>query len=186
MGKLYDELNERLQKFILKQKLFFVSSAPLAGEGLVNLSPKGFDTLRILDSHHVIYLDMMGSGVETVANLKENGRLVMMFCSFDEHAYILRLHGQGSVVEKADARFDAWLPLFPEIPRMAVRSFIHLEIERIADSCGWGVPIYEFKDTRPTYWKKVEHVGIDGIRQDQLEMSMVSLNGLPALNEPSV
>ena len=184
MAKLYDQLDERLQRFILDQKMFFVASAPLSGEGRVNLSPKGFDSFRILDPKTVAYLDYTGSGVESIAHLKENGRFVIMFCSFDKAPVILRLHGRGSVIERSDPDWSDLSPKFPD-SRMA-RAIIKLSIERICDSCGWGVPMYEFKGERDQYANYDAQLDDEGLKQDQLKWNMKSLDGLWGLKATSV
>lgn len=183
MAKLYEKLDERLQEFILEQQMFFVASAPISEDGLVNISPKGLDTLQIIDSKTVAYLDLTGSGVESIAHIKENGRFVMMFCSYDKNPLILRLHGKGSVIEKSDAEWDSLRSKFQDFP--AIRAIIKLSIERIADSCGWGVPLYEFMGTRDQYFGFADKLGEDGLRKAQLKYNMASLDGLPALDEPS-
>ena len=124
MGKTYDEITPELRQFIEAQKMFFVATAPLAGEGLVNLSPKGYDTLRILDERRVAYLDLGGSGIETVAHLKENGRMVMMWCAFEGRPNIVRLHGRGTVHQRDSPGFEELAHHFPEIP--GARSIIAL------------------------------------------------------------
>ena len=142
MGKIYEELEPRLQDFIMAQKMFFVGSAPLGGDGLINISPKGLDTFRILDNKTVAYLDLTGSGIESIAHIKENGRFVIMFCSFDEKPLILRLHGTAQVIENSD---NDWPSLAEKFSIMdGARAIIKLDIQRIADSCGWGVPKYDY------------------------------------------
>ena len=117
MSKLYEELDEHLQRFILDQKMFFVASAPRSDDGQINVSPKGLDTLRILDSKNIAYVDLTGSGVESIAHIKENGRFVMMFCSFDKKPLILRLHGRGQVIEKSDEEWTVLQAHFPDYLR---------------------------------------------------------------------
>ena len=184
MAKIYEELDDRLGQFIMNQKMFFVGSAPLAGDGLVNISPKGMDGLRILDSKTVAYLDLTGSGIESVAHVKENGRFVIMFCSFDTSPMILRLHGRAEVIERANAEWQQIRPLFPE-SRMA-RAIIKVSVSRISDSCGWGVPKYKFIGERVQYQKYAEQIDDTELRQAQLETNMKSINGLPGLEHPSV
>lgn len=184
MGKQYDELTASLQEFIREQHMFFVGTAPLAGDGLANVSPKGLDTLRILGPRTVAYLDLTGSGIETVAHLKENGRMVMMFCSFGPRPLILRLHGKGRAFEKSDPEYARLAEHFPKLP--AARAIIQLDIERIADSCGWGVPRYTYEGTRDTYFKYAEKLGDEGIRQGQIGYNLESLDGLEGLKQPSV
>ena len=183
MGKLYDELNDQLLEFIAVQKMFFVGSAPLAGEGHVNISPKGKDCFRVVDNHTVAYLDMTGSGAETIAHVKENQRLVFMFCAFEGRPLTLRLHGKGDVVERSHEDFAQLIALFPELP--AVRSIIRMRITRIADSCGWVVPEYEFKGMRDYYDKYAANKSDADMRASQLKSNMLSIDGLAALSEPS-
>ena len=184
MSKIYEELDERLRQFIMRQKLFFVASAPRSDTGLINVSPKGMDTLRILDGTTIAYLDLTGSGVESIAHLKENGRFVMMFCSFDEQPLILRLHGRGRVVEKSDSEWEKLRPRFPEFP--TARAIVVLSILRIADSCGWGVPRFDFAGPRDQYGNYASRIGEDGLRQAQLKSNLSSIDRLPGLKEPSV
>ena len=184
MSKVYEELDDRLCQFIEKQKIFFVGSSPLRDDGLVNISPKGMDSLRILDSTTVAYLDFTGSGIETVAHVKENGRLAIMFCSFDTSPMIVRLHGRAKVVETTSDAWERMQPLFPA-SRMA-RAIIILSITRISDSCGWGVPMYEYVGERDQYQKYAERIDDSGLRQAQLESNLKSIDGLPGLERPSI
>lgn len=183
MGKLYEELTPKLIEFISEQKLFFVGTAPLNQEGHVNISPKGMESLQVLDNKTVAYLDVTGSGVETISQIKENGRLVFMFCAFEGKPFILRLHGQGSVIEKDDDEFQTLENHFVELP--GVRSIIKLDITRIADSCGWNVPLYNFAGTRDYYQNFADKLGPEGIRKGQLASNMSSIDGLPGLTKPS-
>ena len=183
MGKLYTELDERLRAFIGEQQLFFIATAPRSDEGLVNCSPKGLDTLRILDNRTLAYADLTGSGAETIAHLKENGRFVLMFCSFGSKPLILRLHGRGEVIECADPRFAGLSAHFPEI--RGTRAIIRLNVTRIADSCGWGEPRYEYAGERDTYFRYVGALSDDELAQAQEDSNLVSLDGLPALSGPA-
>src|SRR5436190_23111959 len=146
MSKLYEALDERLKGFIAAQKMFFVASAPLSGEGHVNLSPKGYDSFKLLDDRTVAYLDLGGSGVETLAHVRENGRITLMFVAFEGPANILRLYGEGKAVTMGEPGFDALLALFPGFVRAS--AVIKVRVTRIADSCGGGVPLLEFKSAR--------------------------------------
>jgi hypothetical protein len=184
VGKIYDELNDELVSFIEAQKLFFVGTAPAASNGHINISPKGMDSFRVLGATAVAYLDVTGSGVETLSHVKENGRLVIMFCAFDGKPLILRLHGQAEVLERRHPEFAALLDLFPELP--GTRSIVRLNVTRIADSCGWNVPVYEYSGTRDYYQNYAEHLGEDGMREAQLAANMAGIDGLPGLSEPSV
>jgi hypothetical protein len=183
MSKVYDELTPKLIEFIAAQKMFFVGTAPLSADGHVNVSPKGMDSFRVLDSRTVAYLDVTGSGVETVAHVKENGRLVIMFCAFAGRPFILRLHGRAEVLERAHPEFDALASRFPVLP--GSRSIVRLSVRRIADSCGWTVPLYEFVGVRDYYDNHAAKLGPEGIRQGQLAANMRSIDGLRGLDGPS-
>ncbi|HIG41056.1 MAG: pyridoxamine 5'-phosphate oxidase family protein [bacterium] len=182
MAKLYAQLDDKLIKFIESQHMFFIGTAPLSGDGLVNLSPKGMDTLRILDEKTIAYLDLTGSGSETIAHLKQNGRFVLMFCSFTNKPMILRLHGKGVVLESDHSDYPALLKKFPE--RRGTRAIIKLSAERIADSCGWGVPEYEFVQERDTYTKYAANLSDEDFRKGQIANAR-SLDDLPSLATPS-
>jgi hypothetical protein len=184
MSKLYEALTPQLIAFIEAQKMFFVGTAPLCRTGHVNISPKGMDCLRVLDNRTVAYLDVTGSGVETLSHVKENARLVMMFCAFEGKPFILRLHGEADVVETHHAEFCALKDRFPDLPGM--RSIIRLNVTRIADSCGWTVPLYEFAGTRDYYDNYARKLGADGIRAGQLAANMRSIDGLDGLEKPSL
>src|SRR5208283_2618012 len=139
MGKIRSAIDDVARQFIEAQKIFFVASAPFDASGHVNLSPKGLDTFRILGPTAVAYIDFNGSGVETIAHLKENGRIVLMFCAFQGPPNIFRLYGQGRVVEPQEAEYAALAQSFPGSE--SVRSIIVVELTRVTDSCGYGVPL---------------------------------------------
>lgn len=175
MAKFYTELNDTLQTFINQQHLFFVSTAP--DEGRINLSPKGMDTFRCLDSKTVIYLDLIGSGNETAAHLTENGRITLMFCSFGEKPLILRLYGQGRVIHPRDT---AWADLYGLFdPQVNARQIIQLELDSVQTSCGFGVPEYEFKNRRNHMAQWAEQKGEGGLVKYQREHNQKSIDGLP-------
>jgi hypothetical protein len=188
MGRLYETHTPDLIAWIERQHLFFTATAPGDG-GHVNCSPKGVDTLRVLDPLTVVYLDLTGSGAETIAHLRDNGRIVLMFCAFEGPPKILRIHGHGDVVPRGDARFKEllqhFLPLTPPFLASA-RSIVQIDIERIADSCGYGVPVmrYEGERRQLAEWtdNRLRKHGPDAIRQYQLEKNMVSIDHLPALD----
>lgn len=184
MGKQYQALTPELIRFIADQQMFFVGTAPLSGEGHVNISPKGMDSLRVLNDTTLAYLDVTGSGVETISHIRENGRLVMMFCAFEGRPFILRVHGKGSVIETKDASFPALRAHFGDLP--GVRAIIKLDITRIADSCGWNVPLYAYEGTRDYYQNYADKLGPEGLREGQLAANMQSIDGLPGLTEPSI
>ena len=183
MGKIFDELNSDLCDFISRQKMFFVGSAPVDTEGMVNISPKGSDSFRILNSKTVAYLDLTGSGIESVAHIKENGRFVIMFCSFDQSPKIVRLHGKAVVFERNSVEWDSLQDQF-KVPLIG-RAIIQLAINRVSDSCGWGVPMYEYMGDRELFGKYERQVDTEKLRQSQLENNMQSNDGLPGLQRPS-
>ncbi|HEY1476915.1 MAG TPA: pyridoxamine 5'-phosphate oxidase family protein [Chthoniobacterales bacterium] len=143
MGKIYESIDEKLRNWLSAQKVFFVATAPLSREGHVNCSPKDCGSFRVIDEQTVVYLDLTGSGVETVAHVKENERIVLMFCAFAGAPKIVRLHGDGEVIEPDHAEFDQLRANFPST--VGIRSFIKVHLTRISDSCGYGVPLYEFR-----------------------------------------
>jgi hypothetical protein len=164
--------------------MFFVGTAPLSESGHVNISPKGMDSLRVLDARTLAYLDLTGSGIETVSHVKENGRLVLMFCAFEGKPFILRLHGRAEVIEAGHPEFKTLLAHFPTLP--GTRSVIRLNATRIADSCGWTVPLFNFAGTRDYYDNYAEKLGKEGIREGQLAANMLSIDGLKGLEGPSM
>ena len=193
MGKVFETIDEQLQRWIKRQALFFVATAPLDGDGHVNVSPKGpIGSLRVLGPRRVAYLDIVGSGAETIAHLRENGRIVIMLCAFEGPPRILRLHGRGEVVEPGDARFDELLAEAgfedPAVPQSR-RAVIVVDVTRIADSCGYGVPLlsYEGEREHAVKWaeKKLRVGGEAAIRAYERKHNTASLDGLPALDRGS-
>ena len=182
MGKLYTEIDERNATFIKAQHMFFVATAPVDLDGHLNLSPKGLDAFRMLDSLTVAYLDLTGSGIETIAHLEENGRIVLMFCAFEGPPRILRLHGRGDVLEAGTPAFEALRPLWPDYE--GVRSIIRVRLDRISDSCGFGVPRYTFAGDRTQLLEWAAHEGPDGLQAYRAEVNRRSIDSLPGL--PSV
>ncbi len=182
MGKEYTEIDDRIQRWMGRQRMFFVSTAPLAGDGLVNCSPKGLDAFRVLDPHRIGYVDVGGSGIETVAHLKENGRIVIMMCAFEGPPKIYRFYGQGIVVEPHDEAFEKLLAEFP--PQPAARNIIIVQIERIMDSCGYGVPLYEFKDHRDSIHNWRASKTDESVAEYWATNNAKSLDGLPGLKLP--
>ena len=179
MGQVHDAIDERNAAFIRRQQMFFVATAPLSGEGLVNLSPKGLDCFAILDPLCVAYLDLVGSGIETVAHLRENGRIVFMFCAFDGPPKILRLYGRGEAVEPGDPDWDELAAHFPVYPN--ARSIVRARLHRVADSCGYGVPLYAHEGERSQLAQWAEKRGAEGIAAYKKERNRESLDGLPGL-----
>jgi len=182
MGKVYDQIDGRLREFIEAQHMFFVATAPSSGTGHVNLSPKGLDTFRILDPKTVAYLDFVGSGAETIAHLRENGRIVIMLCAFEGAPKIVRLHGEGDVLEPKDAQFAKLIGKFP--PSSAIRSIIRVRLRRVSTSCGYGVPFYEYQSQRSRLGEWAAGKGEKGLLEYQREKNSYSIDGLAALRFP--
>lgn len=180
MGKTYDAIEGKLEEFIRRQHMFFVATAPLSGDGLVNLSPKGLDSFRILGPRQVAYLDLTGSGIETVAHLKENGRIVVLFCAFEGPPKIVRLNGRGEAIEPQSSEFDDLARLFPKHP--GIRSVIRIDCDRISDSCGFGVPLMAFQGDRSQMSASAERKGPEGIEEYKAKKNARSLDGLPGLD----
>ena len=180
MGKVYETITPNLKTFIEKQKMFFVGTAPLSADGVVNVSPKGLDSLRILDETTVAYLDITGSGAETIAHLKENQRITFLFCAFDGSPKLVRLYGKGVVYERETPEFEELKKLFPEY--ISARSIIKAKLHRIADACGYTVPLYEFKEDRDTMKKWVDNKGAAALVEYRELKNKVSIDGLPAFN----
>lgn len=176
MAKLFDSITDELQRFIHQQQMFFVATAPLSGQGRVNLSPKGLDSFRILTPHQVAYLDLTGSGNETSAHLLENGRITLMFCAFQGAPKILRLYGTGTVILPNSSAWDDMITHFPMLP--GFRQIVVAEIERIQTSCGTGIPLYQYEGQRDALVKWASHKGEQGIRDYQQEKNSVSIDGL--------
>jgi hypothetical protein len=181
VAKVYPEISEALARFIQAQSMFFVATAPLDANGHVNLSPKGLDTFRILGPTTVAYLDIFGSGVETIAHLRENHRIAIMFCAFQGPPKILRLHGHGRAVEPHDAEFTELQAHFHEL--VGTRAIIVVEVTRISDSCGYGVPLLKFESERadlPTWCRKR---GTDGLKIYRQQKNRQSIDGLPGVSK---
>jgi hypothetical protein len=192
VGKLYPELDERLKKFIARQSVFFVATAPClspGGEGgRVNVSPKGLkDTFTVLGPHSVAYLDLTGSGAETIAHLRQNGQITIMFCSFDHSTKILRLYGTGDVVLPGSPRWNELAAHFPRTADTAAltgaeRSIIVVDVDRIADSCGYAVPVMELAEERDVLDRWCEGKSAAELAAYRAEKNAVSIDGLPALS----
>ena len=179
MGKEYSEIDTRLENWIARQHLFFVATAPIASDGLINCSPKGLDTLRVLGPRKLAYADLGGSGVETVAHLRENGRITLMMCAFEGPPKIYRFYGHGRSVEPHDREFAELVRQFPQQP--TVRNVIVVDVERIIDSCGYGVPEYDFRKHRDSMANWVKSKSADEMQAYRRENNAESLDGLPGL-----
>lgn len=184
MGKTYAEISEDLATWIRRQHLFFVASAPLTGDGYVNCSPKGLDSFAILDAKTVAYLDFNGSGVETISHVRENGRITIMFTALDGSPKIVRLQGKGCVIEPHEAEFATLRAKFPDAP--PVRSIIRVDVTRVSDSCGFGVPVYEYLGDRDTLAKWSASKTEEELAAYRQQKNSVSLDGLPGLQSAVV
>lgn len=179
MGKIRENIDERLRLWIAAQRLFFVATAPAGREGHINCSPKGADSFRIIDENTAAYLDFTGSGAETIAHLRENGRIVVMFCAFEGPPQIARLHGRGEVVLPGEKTFEELKGLFPD--KRGVRSIIRVHVRRVSTSCGFSVPLYDFKEDRRVLDEWVERKSDAEIIDYQRKNNAVSIDGIPAL-----
>jgi hypothetical protein len=175
MAKFYSDLDASLQNFIKEQKIFFTATAPQKGR--INLSPKGIDTFCCIDNKTVAYLDLTGSGNETSAHLNEDSRMTIMFCSFSDNPLILRLYGQGKVIRPRDKEWLSFYSLFKPLP--GERQIIVLEVDSAQTSCGFGVPVYEFKEERKTLIEWANKKGEQGIYEYWEAKNLKSIDGLP-------
>ena len=181
MSDVLPDISADLARWIAAQRMFFVATAPLGADGHINCSPKGMDTFRVLGPHEVAYLDVTGSGVETIAHLQENGRIVIMFCAFDGAPQIVRLHGSGRALVAGTPEYAALKPSFPDYPGM--RAIIRVEVTRVSESCGYAVPRFDFRDQRDTLVRWTEKKGPDGIVQYRQDKNATSIDGLQGLIE---
>jgi len=179
MSKVRDCIDEALATWMGEQHVFFVATAPLAAEGHVNCSPKGGDCFRILGPMEVAYLDFTGSGAETVAHLQENGRIVLMFCAFDGKPNIARLHGKGTVILPGDPRFAEWSARFT--PNPGARAIVHVTVTRVSTSCGYSVPLLDFREDRDVLDRWAAAKGEQGLHDYRAEKNAASIDGLPSL-----
>jgi hypothetical protein len=175
MAQFFPRLDDALKSFIAEQHMFFVATAP--GEGRVNLSPKGMDTFRVIDDTTACYLDLTGSGNETAAHLRDNGRITIMWCSFGGAARIMRIFGTGKVARPGSAAFERLIGLFPAI--VGVRQIMVIDIDEAQTSCGYAVPQYELVRERPTLVNWAEKQGDDGLRDYWGRKNLKSIDGLP-------
>ena len=182
MGQLFEALSPRHVAFIEAQKIYFVGTA--AGEGTVNLSPKGGDSLRILDAHTLAWLNLTGSGNESAAHVLQNPRMTVMLCAFEGAPMILRAYGQARVLHRGDSDWEAALARFPA--SVAARQIFLLEIERVQTSCGMSVPLFDYQGDREdlanwsarqgkegieAYWRKKNQLSLDGLESEILARS---------------
>jgi hypothetical protein len=188
MGRVYEGIDERLATWIARQPLFFVGTAPSGPDGHVNVSPKGpIGTLKVLDPLTVAYLDKVGSGAETIAHLRENGRIVIMLCAFDGPPRIVRLHGEGEIVLPEAPEFEPLLAVGFDEPAAPQdrRAIIRVRLTRVSDSRGYGVPLMAYEGERPhadlSTAKRLRVHGPDAMIRYQQKYNRVSIDGLPAV-----
>jgi hypothetical protein len=181
--KLYDEIGDPQAAFIRAQRMFFVATAPLAPDGHVNLSPKGYEAFALLDPKRVAYIDLGGSGIETHAHLNENGRISLMFCAFEGDPLILRLYGRGRSHPHGTPGFDALREHFPAI-EVPVRGIIEVEVTRVQDSCGFGVPVFEYVEDRQHLVNHNAKQSQEALMERRYRTNAVSIDGLPGLVKP--
>ena len=185
MATVYDGIDADMAAWIERQPMFFVATAPLAADGLVNLSPKGTGgTFRVVDAHTFAYLDITGSGVETVAHLRENGRICVMFCAFDGGPNIVRLHGTGRIVFRDDPAFEQAIAAFGDagaVRRPQARAVILVDVARVSDSCGYAVPKMALVEERDVLDSWSRNRGPDKLVEYRAAKNATSLDGLPAL-----
>lgn len=179
MGQTLEIIDSKLRAWLERAPLYFVATAPLAPDGHINCSPKGRDSLRVLGPLEIAYLDLPGSGVETIAHLRENGRIVLMVCAFEGPPRICRLHGRGTVIAPNHGEFASLVTRFP--PQPAVRSVVRIAVERIAESCGYGVPLMEVRALRTETEQFVSKSSTDGLRRYVREKNATSIDQLPGV-----
>lgn len=178
MSKQHECIEPELAVWIAQQKIFFVATAPLAADGHVNVSPKGGEAFRVLGPMEAAYQDYTGSGAETAAHLRENGRIVVMFCAFDGPPKIVRLHGRGTLVMPADPKFAELAALFP--PNPGTRACVHVAVNRVSDSCGFSVPLFDFQARRDTLDRWATAQGPEKLDAYRAAKNVRSIDGLPA------
>lgn len=180
MPKVFDEIDDSLADWLISQPLFFVATAPLAGDGLINCSPKGSaGSFAVVSSTQVAYLDLTGSGIETIAHLRENGRIVVMFAAFDGRPRIVRLNGTGRAVVPGDAEFEALVTRFPEHP--GIRSVVVVDVARISETCGYAVPRMDYVEDREVLDLANAKKSDQQLADYRRLKNSVSLDGLPGL-----
>ena len=179
VGKIFDGIEEDLRAWIEAQQMWFVATAPLAPDGRVNVSPRGHDSFSVLSSQRVAWVDYTGSGVETIAHLRQNGRVCLMWCSFVARPRIVRLHGHGSVALPGDPAYDEVVALHP--PHPSTRAVVIVDVERVSDSCGYGVPVMELVGERDLLRLSAEKKGPTALATYRAENNAASIDGLPGM-----
>ena len=178
MGRVYETIESPVRGFIEEQPMFFVGTAPLSAGGHINISPKGMDTLRVVDADTIAYVDLVGSGAETIAHVRENERMTIMWCSFGRKPRIVRAYGRATHLTPGSPHFEDLLAAFP--PHRAVRSIVRMQVTRVADSCGYGVPEMTLIGQRSRLAEWADNRTDEELEQYKREMNAVSIDGLPA------
>ncbi len=179
MGKVLEQLDDTLTSWLGQQHVFFVATAPDEG-GHVNLSPKGHDCLRVLDPRTIAYLDLTGSGAETIAHTRQNGRITLMLCAFEGPPLILRLFGSGTAHPAGSEAYESLRPQFPEL--LGGRSIVVVGLDRVQTSCGYSIPFMDYREERPTLQEWAARKGEDGLHEYWADKNVTSIDGLPALD----
>jgi hypothetical protein len=180
--EVFDGIDDRLRRWLLAQPMFVVATAPLSAAGHVNASPKGMaGTFAVLGQYRVAYLDYYGSGVETIAHLRENGRITLMFAAFSGRTSIVRLYGTGRVVLPDDAEFAELRDTFDKQRVTAQRAIIVVELDRVQESCGYAVPLLEFVADRAVLDLHQEKKGAAAYAEYPETKNARSIDGLPGL-----
>jgi hypothetical protein len=183
MGKVFDGIDEALAGWIAQQPMWFVATAPLTVDGHINVSPRGHDSFSILRPNRVAWVDYTGSGIETIAHLRENGRVCLMFCSFTSRPRIVRLHGHGTVALPGSPTYDEVVARHPEHP--STRAVVDVSVTRVSDSCGYGVPVMEMMEERDLLRLGAQRRGPDGLAEYRAKHNSASIDGLPGLDRAS-
>ena len=178
MSKQLADIAPDLAEWIARQHVFFVGTAPLARDAHINVSPKGGEAFRVLGPLEVAYQDYTGSGAETAAHLRENGRIVIMFCAFEGPPQIVRLHGRGTVITPDHERFAALAAEFP--PNPGTRAFVHIAVQRVSSSCGFSVPFLDYRGDRDTLDRWAATKGPEALEAYRATKNVLSIDGLPA------
>jgi hypothetical protein len=179
MSKERENIDAELSAWIARQRVFFVGTAPLSPNGHINMSPKGGEAFCVLGPLEVAYQDYTGSGAETIAHLQENSRIVIMFCAFEGPPMIVRLHGVGTVIRPDHPRFAELATRFR--PNPGTRAFIHVAVNRVSDSCGWSVPLFDFRAQRDALDRWAANQGPEKLARYWHSKNLKSIDGLPAL-----
>jgi len=185
MGRAFDAITDQMCEFIERQHVFFVATAPSGDDGRVNLSPKGYDSFRVLGPNRVAYLDLTGSGAETIAHVRQNGRITFMFCAFEGKPNIVRLYGRARVIAPSDTDAEDISAHFTDAmdpPEGATRSLIVAEIDRTSNSCGYSIPFMEYVEERPRLIEWADAKDTPTLDAYRAEKNRTSIDGLPALD----